>query len=280
MPFVKLDCGILNSTIWVDRLARELFITSLLMAEPRELIEAMPQITVGQLEYTGWSVPPGWYGFVEAAGPGIIARAGLDDRGPLFAAAMEALTRLGDPEPDSRSHAFVGRRLVRVDGGFVVLNYIQYREKDSTAAERSRRWRERQKAKALRVTDTPIRVIRHQAEVEVEAEAYTEAVRTSLDRLRDRFEVFWTAYPRKVGKGAALKEWAKLAPSDDLAAAMVSAVQQQAQSPQWRKDAGQFIPHPRTWLSQGRWQDEVEAQAQRVMSDAAATVMQTLGVKL
>ena len=179
MPFVKLDCGILNSTIWVDRLARELFITSLLMAEPRELIEAMPQITVGQLEYTGWSIPPGWYGFVEAAGPGIIARAGLEDRGPLFTAAMEALTRLGDPEPDSRSHAFDGRRLVRVDGGFVVLNYIQYREKDSTAAERSRRWRERQKAKALRVTDTPIRVIRHQAEeegeVQVQAEVRTEA---------------------------------------------------------------------------------------------------------
>ena len=178
MAFVKLDCGILNSTIWVDRIARELFITSLLMAEPRELTEAMPQIAIGQLAYTGWEVPPGWYGFVEAAGPGIIHRAGLDDKGPLFQAATDALVRLGEPEPESRSHAFEGRRLIRVNGGFVVLNYIDYRDKDSTTAERSRRWRERQKAKkqgSSRVTDTPSRVIRHQVEAEAEAEVRTES---------------------------------------------------------------------------------------------------------
>ena len=32
----------------------------------------------------------------------------------------------------------------------------------------------------------------------------------------------------------------------------------QARSAQWNRDGGQFIPHPRTWLHQGRWQDEVE----------------------
>jgi hypothetical protein len=36
---------------------------------------------------------------------------------------------------------------------------------------------------------------------------------------------------------------------------MVSAVQEQAQSAQWRRDGGIYIPHPRTWLNQGRWQD-------------------------
>jgi len=146
----------------------------------------MPQIAVGSLDYTGWSVPPGWYGFVEAAGPGIVHRAGLDDRGPIFQSAMEALARLGEPEPASRSHAFDGRRLVRVDGGFIVLNFIQYREKDSTTAERSRRWRERQKAKAAsRVTDTPTRVIRHQAEAEAEALKKEQANQEQPRRLVD-----------------------------------------------------------------------------------------------
>ena len=193
MSFVKLDCGILNSTIWIDRPARELFITALLMAEPRELLEPVPQLAIGQLTYTGWVVPPGWYGFVPAAGPGIISRAGLDDHGPLFAAAVEALARLGSPEPDSRSHAFDGRRLVRIDGGFLVLNYIQYREKDATTAERSRRWRERQKRHASRVTDTTTRrddtpshnVIRHQAEAEGEAEGVrTESAAPTTARHR------------------------------------------------------------------------------------------------
>jgi hypothetical protein len=32
MPFVKLDCEILKSSLWYERLQRELFITSLLMA--------------------------------------------------------------------------------------------------------------------------------------------------------------------------------------------------------------------------------------------------------
>jgi hypothetical protein len=154
MPFVKLDCGILNSTLWIDRAARELFITALLMAEPYELLEPLPQIAVDALDFTGWHVPPGWYGFVEAAGPGIIHRAGLDDGpGPIYQAAVEALRRLGEPEPASRSHEFEGRRLVRVDGGFIVLNFIKYREKDATTADRSRRWRERQRLK-LATTDT------------------------------------------------------------------------------------------------------------------------------
>jgi len=98
----------------------------------------------------------------------------------------------------------------------------------------------------------------------------------TLDRLRDRFDAFWDVYPRKVGKDAALKEWLKHAPDAALTEAIIAAVNAQKFSPNWQKDGGQFIPHPRTWLHQGRWQDEVEPQAQRVMSEAAATVFRVL----
>ena len=37
---------------------------------------------------------------------------------------------------------------------------------------------------------------------------------------------------------------------------MVAAVEQHCASEQWQKDDGQFIPHPLTWLHQGRWKDE------------------------
>ena len=72
---------------------------------------------------------------------------------------------------------------------------------------------------------------------------------------RDAFETFWKAYPRKVGKDAARRAFAKVkVPVETL----VAAVEAQKSSTQWTKDNGQFIPNPATWLNQGRWQDEVE----------------------
>jgi uncharacterized protein YdaU (DUF1376 family) len=76
------------------------------------------------------------------------------------------------------------------------------------------------------------------------------------DPKRDRFERWWDGYPRKVGKDAAWREWLHRSPDDDLTAVMITAVEQQRASEQWLRDGGQFIPHPRTWLHQGRWQDE------------------------
>jgi len=166
MPFVKLDCGILNSTIWFERECREVFLTALLMAEPVELTSPTEQIEVNSLNATGWVVPPGWYGFVPAAGVGIINRAGVDQ-----AAGLVALERLGSPEQSSRSPEFEGRRLVRVDGGYLVLNYMKYRERDYTSAERQRRYRERL---ALRRNSAPSRRNITQAEAEAEAEVEVE----------------------------------------------------------------------------------------------------------
>lgn len=84
------------------------------------------------------------------------------------------------------------------------------------------------------------------------------------------FEAFWTAYPRKVGKDAAAKAFAKRRPSAELLSAMLQAVAQQGQSEAWRKDRGQFIPHPATWLNEGRWQDEATAAGVVVDSGGVA----------
>ena len=138
MGFVKLDCGMLDSTLWIDREARELFITALLMATPYELKEPAEQICVRTLDRTGFTVPPGWYGLVEAAGVGIVRRAGMESE-----TGLAALERLGSPEADSRTPDYDGRRLVRIDGGYIALNYVKYREKDHTSAERSKRYREK-----------------------------------------------------------------------------------------------------------------------------------------
>ncbi len=167
MPFVKLDCGILDSTLWLERECREVFITALLMAEPLELLEPADQIEIRTLNLTGWTAPPGWYGFVPAASVGILHRAGIDKE-----VGLQALERLGQPESESRSKDFDGRRLVRVNSGFLILNYIKYRERDYTGAERSKRYRERMAESRRGVTGERRDIT--QAEVEAEEEAQAE----------------------------------------------------------------------------------------------------------
>lgn len=150
MAFVKLDRDILESTLWIDRDQRDVFITALLLAEPREFINGAEQIAVGKIELTGWAAPPGWYGFVPAAGPGIVGRAGVPNGD-----GMAALRKLGEPDPESRSKEHEGRRMIRIDGGYLVLNYMKHREKDHTSPMRSARYRERLKlrSESVAVTD-------------------------------------------------------------------------------------------------------------------------------
>lgn len=67
------------------------------------------------------------------------------------------------------------------------------------------------------------------------------------------FDEFWMRYPKKVGKDKALTAWKKKSPRiDDV----MYALSWQINSEQWRRDGGQFIPHPSTYINEGRWQDE------------------------
>ncbi|WP_404299807.1 DUF1376 domain-containing protein [Alicycliphilus denitrificans] len=75
------------------------------------------------------------------------------------------------------------------------------------------------------------------------------------------FADFWAAYPRKVGKDAARNAFEKRSPDSGLLTRMLAAIAEQAKSAQWLREGGQYIPHPSTWLNEGRWQDEVGGTA-------------------
>lgn len=71
------------------------------------------------------------------------------------------------------------------------------------------------------------------------------------------FDEFWSAYPRKIGKLAAVTAYARALKNDpSCLPKLIPAVQRARLSEQWSKDGGQFIPHPATWLNQGRWDDD------------------------
>lgn len=66
------------------------------------------------------------------------------------------------------------------------------------------------------------------------------------------FVEFWTAYPRKVGKGEAEKAWQR---AKVPVGTVLAALSWQANSADWERDGGQFIPYPATYLNQRRWED-------------------------
>ena len=71
------------------------------------------------------------------------------------------------------------------------------------------------------------------------------------------FGTFWEAYPRKVGKLAAKRAWDK-ALREDTPDAIINGLETQLST--LRSTDKQFIPHPSTWLNQGRWMDETEPE--------------------
>jgi len=104
---------------------------------------------------------------------------------------------------------------------------------------------------------------RDKVRVEVEEEVEVDKKKKKEKKVKDSvyapsFERFWEAYPKKIGKGAALRAFKAVKQVNDLLPVILTAVERQKQSEQWRKDNGQFIPNPTTWLNQGRWEDEVE----------------------
>lgn len=67
----------------------------------------------------------------------------------------------------------------------------------------------------------------------------------------DGFEMFWTAYDKKVGKQAAITQWKRIKPCQEMTDRIVSAASAYASSREtkYRKD-------PERWLKEKRWEDE------------------------
>ena len=71
------------------------------------------------------------------------------------------------------------------------------------------------------------------------------------------FSEFWQAYPKKVGKGYAFECFKKIKPTKELVDIMIEAIKKQKKSDMWKRDKGQYIPNPSTWLNQKRWEDDL-----------------------
>lgn len=78
-----------------------------------------------------------------------------------------------------------------------------------------------------------------------------EIKKESIARMLEQFDLFWTHYPRKVGRAKAKSVFEKVwKPELDL----VKAAIRLASDP--NLPTQQFVPHPATWLAREGWNDE------------------------
>lgn len=72
----------------------------------------------------------------------------------------------------------------------------------------------------------------------------------------EAFETFWTEYPRKDDRRAAIRAWDKLKPDRALCRTMYAALRRQRGSEQWAEAGGRYIPLFSTWLNGRKWENQ------------------------
>lgn len=89
------------------------------------------------------------------------------------------------------------------------------------------------------------------------------------------FEQFWKQYPRKIAKKAAERVWKRMTASEREAA--LQAIDKHAEYWRLKETSQEFIPHPSTWLNQGRWDDELDMSRKLNKQEALEARNQAVG---
>ena len=79
---------------------------------------------------------------------------------------------------------------------------------------------------------------------------------TAIDH---EFDSFWVAYPKKISKGDAVKAWNQTSALRPATPAILTALEAQKNTSDWKKEGGKFIPYPATWLRASGWENDAGA---------------------
>jgi hypothetical protein len=95
--------------------------------------------------------------------------------------------------------------------------------------------------------------------VSIENRREDKIIEDSSVVLTSRFLEFWESYPknpRKVAKSSCQAKW-KSKNYDTIADTIISHVKNMAQSEQWRKENGNYVPMPMTYLNRESWDADI-----------------------
>lgn len=91
------------------------------------------------------------------------------------------------------------------------------------------------------------------------------------------FETFWSAYPRKEGKGDAFLSF--IVATKDLGVSLqtlLDGIERYKKTEQWNRSGTKYIPHPVTWLNQKRWEDSPEEQRKQPTKSKGNTLSESM----
>lgn len=233
--FAKLFSSITESSLWSEpKEVRLLFVTMLAKSDQN--------------------------GFVEASIPGLARAANL-----TVAETEMSLECLQSPDAYSKNPDNEGRRVLQVTGGFVLLNYEEYRSRRNGEERREymREYMQQYRKKDQQPSKKRVNK-RKQKLTDVNHGkpplAYTETeTETDTDTEKNTFDSFWSAYPRRIAKANAGKAWQKAIKGADPQT-IIDAAAKYATSVNGKDK--QFVKHPATWLNGGCWDDETEEPPQ------------------
>jgi hypothetical protein len=78
------------------------------------------------------------------------------------------------------------------------------------------------------------------------------------------FSMFWSAYPKKTAKPAAVKAFKSAKINGTLNAVVLKDIECRKSTHDWKTENGKFVPNPATYLNQRRWEDEAGSARQEV----------------
>jgi hypothetical protein len=172
------------------------------------------------------------------------------------------------PDTQSRTPTEDGRRIVLLsdvrDWGWSVVNYAHYRQLKRELDRREYHqnyWNKNRSGKTASTdsTDsTPLKALNTTQTTQPNqpiAEAYANAEAINGVTKPTGFDAFYEAYPRKVGKAAAIKAFAK-ANANAFISIILEDIDHRVCNGEWGAEKVQFIPYPATYLSGKRWEDE------------------------
>lgn len=218
-------------------------------------------------------VDDGWWAHPKVMGLPLAARG-------LWVSALSWSCHQRRDEVPAQFLALVGAELVdadalvdaglwhEIDGGWVIHDWAEYQDMSLSEkrAEAGRKGGEKSAESRRSKQSVEANAKQTKQSVEANAEAGTHPVPTQphqhtpssadADGAPDPFDEFWSACPRKVGKAEARRKFAKATKATDPAV-LIEAMRTHAAHWRAHRTEERFIPHPATWLHQGRWLDEL-----------------------
>lgn len=145
----------------------------------------------------------------------------------------------------SKEHAFVSRK-------------VEANRKNGSAggkAKAAKKFNKNNEPPLATATNSPVQPTPTPTPIESSKEDSRRSKIAKRDSDPPGFDAFWSACPRKVGKGAAKKSYrAALGKTD--ADTLIRTMSRHAKL--WARNGTEerFVPHPATWLNHERWNDE------------------------